>query len=142
MSHFGTSSPRIQRFRQELLDIVPTICTERALLTTKAYKAHEMDQIVLKRAYMLKEVLENMSIYIEPETLIVGNQAEANRSAPIFPEYAMDWVVRELDEFEKRKGERFTISEKNKQILRDIYPYWKGRTLQDKGYAAYPDKAN
>lgn len=141
MSHFGTSTPRIQRFRQELLDIVPTICTERALLTTRAYKAHEMDQIVLKRAYMLKEVLENMSIYIEPETLIVGNQAEANRSAPIFPEYAMDWVIRELDEFEKRKGERFTISEKNKQILRDIYPYWKGRTLQDKGYAAYPDKA-
>ena len=141
MSYFGTSTPRIQRFRQELLDIVPTVCTERALLTTRAYKAHEMDQVVLKRAYMLKEVLENMSIYIEPETLIVGNQAEANRSAPIFPEYAMDWVIRELDDFEKRKGERFTISEKSKQILRDIYPYWKGRTLQDKGYAAYPDNA-
>lgn len=141
MGHFGTSTTRIQRFRQQLLDIVPAVCTERAVLTTKAYKAHEMDQIVLKRAYMLKEVLENMTIYIEDETLIVGNQACENRAAPIFPEYAMDWVVRELDDFEKRTGERFIISEENKQVLRDIYPYWKGRTLQDKGYASYPDKA-
>ena len=141
MGHFGTSTPRIQRFRQQLLDIVPAVCTERAVLTTRAYKAHEMDQIVLKRAYMLREVLENMTIYIEDETLIVGNQACENRAAPIFLEYAMDWIIRELDDFEKRKGERFTISEENKQVLRDIYPYWKGRTLQDKGYAAYPDKA-
>ena len=65
MGYFGTSTNRIQRFRQQLLDIVPAVCTERAMFTTRAYKTHEMDQIVLKRAYMLKEVLENMTIYIE-----------------------------------------------------------------------------
>ena len=53
----------------------------------------------------------------------------------------MDWVIRELDEFDKRPGDRFTITEENKQILRDIYPYWKGRTLQDKAYAIYPEQA-
>ncbi|MBQ3574107.1 MAG: formate C-acetyltransferase/glycerol dehydratase family glycyl radical enzyme, partial [Clostridia bacterium] len=141
MPHFGTSTERIRSFRQKLLDITPEVCTERAILTTRAYKAHEMEQVVLRRAYMLREVLENMTIYIEPETLIVGNQAKSNRSAPIFPEYAMDWIIRELDDFEKRSGDRFTITEENKQILRDIYPYWKGRTLQDKGYAAFPDNA-
>ncbi len=142
MNHFGTSTERIRSFRRELLDIsVPVVCVERAVLTTRAYKAHEMDQIVLKRAYMLKEILENMSIYIEPQTLIVGNQAKANRAAPVFPEYAMDWLIRELDDFEDRPGDRFHISEENKQVLRDIYPYWKGRTLQDKGYAAFSDKA-
>lgn len=141
MNYFGTSTDRIRRFRQRLLDTEPIVCTERAVLTTKAYKEHEMDQTVLKRAYMLKEILENMSIYIEPETLIVGNQAKANRAAPIFPEYAMDWVIQELDEFDKRPGDRFFISEENKKILRDMYPYWKGRTLQDKGYAAFPEKA-
>lgn len=66
---------------------------------------------------------------------------ERKSAAPVFPEYAMDWVVQELDEFEKREGDRFTISEENKQTLREIYPYWKGRTLQDKGYAAYPESA-
>ena len=141
MEHFGQSTRRIQSMRRDLLDTQATVCTERAVLATRAYKAHEMDQTVLKRAYMLKEVLENMTVYIEPETLIVGNQASRNRAAPIFPEYAMDWVIRELDEFEKRSGDRFTITEENKQILRDIYPYWKGRTLQDKAYAVYPEQA-
>ena len=139
--HFGVSTPRIQRMRQRLLSIQPTVCTQRAVLATRAYREHEMDPVVLKRAYMLKEVLENMDIYIEPDTLIVGNQASCDRSAPIFPEYAMDWVIRELDEFDKRPGDRFTITEENKQILRDIYPYWKGRTLQDKAYAVYPEDA-
>lgn len=141
MNDFGDMTPRIKSFRDELLKIEPKVCAERARLATKAYREHESDQIILKRAYMLKEVLENMSIYIEPQTLIVGNQASENRAAPVFPEYAMDWVVQELDEFEKREGDRFTISEENKQTLREIYPYWKGCTLQDKGYAAYPESA-
>ena len=141
MEYFGESTQRIQNMRRALLDTQATVCTERAVLATRAYKAHEMDQTVLKRAYMLREVLENMTIYIEPETLIVGNQASQNRAAPIFPEYAMDWVIRELDEFEQRSGDRFTITEENKQLLRQIYPYWKGRTLQDKAYAVYPEQA-
>lgn len=138
---FGPLSDRISRLRQNILNIRPEVCVERAVLTTKAYQEHEQDQVVLKRAYMVKEILENMTIYIEDDTLIVGNQAKQNRSAPIFPEYAMDWIIRELDDFEKRDGDAFYISEENKEILRGIYPYWKGRTLQDKGYASFPKQA-
>lgn len=138
---FGRLGERNAEFRKKILNMRPEVCVERALLTTKAYKEHEQDQTVLKRAYMVKEILENMTIYIEDDTLIVGNQAKKNRSAPIFPEYAMDWVIRELDDFEKRSGDAFFISEENKQVLKEIYPYWKGRTLQDKGYASFPEQA-
>lgn len=139
--YFGPLNERTARIRARLLDTQPTVDTQRALLTTESYRAHEKDQVVLRRAYMLDNVLRNMSIYIDPDALLVGNQASSDRSAPIFPEYAMDWVIKELDAFDKRDGDRFTITEENKQILRDIYPYWKGRTLQDKGYAAFPERA-
>jgi len=139
--YFGSWNERTARSRARLLDTQPTVDTQRALLTTESYRAHEQDQVVLRRAYMLDNVLRNMSIYIDPDALLVGNQASSDRSAPIFPEYAMDWVINELDAFDKRDGDRFTITEENKQILRDIYPYWKGRTLQDKGYAAFPERA-
>ena len=139
--YFGGLNERTARIRARLLDTQPTVDTQRALLTTESYRAHEQDQVVLRRAYMLDNVLRNMSIYIDPDALLVGNQASSDRSAPIFPEYAMDWVINELDAFDKRDGDRFTITEENKQILRDIYPYWKGRTLQDKGYAAFPERA-
>ena len=46
----------------------------------------------LKRAYMLKQILENMTLYIEDETMIVGNQASSNKDAPIFPEYTLEFV--------------------------------------------------
>jgi len=138
MSYFGELHPRTAAIRKRIMGTQPAVCTQRAVYTTQAYRAHEQDQVVLKRAYMVDAVLRNMSIFIDPDELIVGNHASANRAAPIFPEYAIDWVVAELDEFEKRDGDRFTITEENKQILRDIYPYWKGRTLKDKGYAAFP----
>ena len=139
--YFGGLNERTGRIRARLLDTQPTVDTQRAILTTESYRAHEQDQVVLRRAYMLDNVLRNMHIYIDPDALLVGNQASSDRSAPIFPEYAMDWVIKELDAFDQRDGDRFTITEENKQILRDIYPYWKGRTLQDKGYAAFPERA-
>ena len=139
--YFGQLNIRTARMREKLLAATPTVCTERAVLTTESYIKHEKEPVVLKRAYMLESILRGMTIYIDSDALIVGNQASADRAAPIFPEYAMDWVVHELDEFDKRPGDRFAITEENKSILREIYPYWNGRTLKDKGYASFPDSA-
>jgi formate C-acetyltransferase len=141
MNHFGDLHERTAVMRERMLNTSATVCTERAALTSEAYKRHEMDQVVLRRAHTLKNILQHMSIYIDSEALLVGNQAGANRAAPIFPEYAMDWVMDELDAFAERDGDRFEITEDSKQTLREIYPYWKGRTLQDKGYAAFPEEA-
>ncbi|MDC7234388.1 MAG: glycyl radical protein [Spirochaetales bacterium] len=141
MSKFGTATKRMQNFRDEIIGTTASVCTERALLATEAYKEHEMEQTVLKRAYLLKNVLSKMTIFIEPQTLIVGNQASVNRAAPIFPEYAMEWVAHELEKFDQRDGDLFRISEESKKDIAAIYPYWKGKTLQDKAYAAYPEQA-
>jgi len=140
-NHFGELNPRTARMRERLLAAQPVVCTERAVLTTESYKRYEQEQVVLKRAYMLDAVLRGMSVYIDPDALIVGNQASADRAAPIFPEYAMDWVIDELDEFNERPGDRFLITDENKDILKEIFPYWKGHTLKDKGYASFPESA-
>jgi pyruvate-formate lyase len=141
MSYFGELTTRMKEFRYELIDAKPMVCVERAMYTTESYKLHADKPMVLRRALMLENILKNMSIYIEPQTLIAGNQASSNRSAPIFPEYAMDWVIGELDEFDKRDGDRFYITEENKQELRDIAPYWEHNTLKDRGLAAMPDES-
>lgn len=137
-SYFGNLSPRMQSFRDDLLNAKPQVCVERALITTKTYQESQDQPLAIKRALMLKNVLEQMSIFIEPQTLIVGNQASSNRSAPIFPEYAMQWVIDELDQFEHRDGDVFYITEENKQKLRDIAPFWEHNTVLDRGLAAFP----
>jgi formate C-acetyltransferase len=136
--YFGYSSKRIQSLREELLSTEPQICVQRALLATKSYAEHDAEQMIIKRAMVLSDILSSMDIYIEDQTLLCGNQARGNRFAPIFPEYAMDWVIEELDAFGKRSGDRFFISEEDKQTLRSLAPFWKNRCLKDKGLAALP----
>ncbi|MFD1671091.1 glycyl radical protein [Agrilactobacillus yilanensis] len=135
---FGKLTPRMQHYRDKILDAKPYVDAQRAILTTQAYQAHQQEQVDLLRAHVLAHILENMTIYIEPETLLAGNQAQSNRWAPIFPEYSMNWVIDELDQFEKRPGDVFYITEATKTQLREIAPFWKNNTLEDRGYAAFP----
>ncbi|WP_297281778.1 glycyl radical protein [uncultured Anaerococcus sp.] len=139
-NYFGNLSPRMQTFRDELLDVTPEICVERAEIVTKSYKRNQNKPLHIKRALMLRDILENMSIYIEDSSLIAGNQASSNRAAPIFPEYAMSWVIDELEDLEKRDGDVFIVSEENKEKLRNIYPYWENNTIYDKGKPYMPDQ--
>ncbi len=111
--HFGSLTPRMEEFREELLNTPASIDATRAILTTESYKEHADKPLDIKRAKMVENILENMPIFIEDQTMIVGNQAKVNRAAPIFPEYAIDWVIKELDEFENRDGDVFTIDEKS-----------------------------
>ncbi len=136
--YFGNLTPRMEEFRTELLNAKPHVCVERAMITTRVYRQYQDQPLALKRAIMLKEVLAGMTVFIEPQTMIAGNQASSNRSAPIFPEYAMSWVIDELDSFEKRDGDVFYISEEDKQKLRSIAPFWEHNTLLDRGLAAFP----
>lgn len=138
MSYFGKLTERMNKFREELIEAKPMVDAERAKYTTEVYKNHADQPMVLKRAMTLENILKHMTIFIEPETIIAGNQASSNRSAPIFPEYAMDWVIDELDKFEKREGDRFYITEETKQQLRAIAPFWEHNTLKDRGLAAMP----
>lgn len=140
-NYFGNLTPRMKQFRTRLINTTPEVCVERALITTESYRANKNQPLEIKRALMLKDILEKMSIYIEDETLIVGNQASSNLSAPIFPEYAMNWVIDELDEFDKRPGDIFHISEENKEKLKEIYPFWENDTIYDRGKTALPESS-
>ena len=140
--HFGDLTPRMNEFREKVLDKKPYICAQRALLATEAYKKYQNQPAVMKRALMLKNILEKMSIYIEDETLIVGNQASSNKDAPIFPEYTMKFVIDELDTFEKRDGDVFYITEKTKEELRSIADFWENNNLRAKGEALLPKEVS
>lgn len=140
--HFGELTPRMKQYREAVLDQKPYICAERAVLVTQSYQQHCDEPAVLKRAYMLENILNHMSIYIEDETCIVGNQASANRAAPVFPEYTMRFIIDELDTFEKRDGDVFYIREETKEALRSIAPYWEHNTLRAKGEALLPEEVS
>ena len=140
--HFGQLTERMKAFREEVLDEKPYVDAERAVLATAAYRENQNQPRVMVRALMLKRILENMSIYIEDKTLLAGNQATKNRNAPVFPEYTLEFVLNELDLFEKRDGDVFYITEETKELIRTIAPFWQNNNLRARGEALLPDEVS
>lgn len=122
---------RIEAARDKMYHRIATICPERAEIITESFQKTEGEPIVVRRAKAFADILENMTIYIEPNMIIAGNQASTNFAAPIFPEYSIDWIIEELEEFDKRSGDSFQISEETKERLKKIAPYWDGKTHKD-----------
>jgi formate C-acetyltransferase len=126
---------RISLLREKVISTRPSICTERARFYTEAYREHEDQPVIIKRAFALEKTLKGMTIFMDEGELIVGNQSSQHRAAPIFPEYAVDWLPREMNELDKRPGDAFFINEDHKKELVEIAAWWKGKVLYDKGRA-------
>jgi pyruvate formate-lyase/glycerol dehydratase family glycyl radical enzyme len=122
---------RVEFLRNLVLDSIPEICTDRALAITEAYRETVGVPPVLRRALAFDHILQNMNIYILPGELIVGNQAGKPRSAPLFPEFGMDWILNEIDLLPTRTIDKFFITQENKEKIKEIVGYWSGTTHQD-----------
>ena len=131
---------RGQRLKKQVITTKNYLCIERARIITRAYKATENEHILIRRAKAFKEILEEMSVYILDDELIVGHQSSRQRSAPIFPEFAVDWIEEEIDTFQTRSQDNFVVPEEVKEEFRqDILPYWKGKTLFDRLKSYIPE---
>lgn len=124
-------TPRFERMKERFLAVTPEICVERAKLITQSYRETEAEPMIIRRAKALEKILAEMTIFIQEDELIVGNQATKPRSSPIFPEFSCKWLEDELDRLEKRSGDVFLISEEKKQTLRQLFPYWEGKTSNE-----------
>ena len=107
------------------------IKADRAVLITESYRTTEGQPIVLRRAKAFAHILENLPITIRPEELIVGSNSIAPRGCQVFPEYSYEWLEAEFDTVSTRTADPFYISEETKAKLREVYPYWKGKTTSE-----------
>lgn len=136
-----TLSARTQAHKQALIRITkPPVCSERARHYTKVYQENRDKPLPVRRALALAYHLANRTIWIRHDELIVGNQASEVRAAPIFPEYTVSWIEKEIDDLADRPGAGFSVSEENKRILHEICPWWRGQTVQDRCYGMFTDE--
>lgn len=129
----GVSS-RIERLKNAILSSTPEIEAERAVLITKSYQETEDQPMIMRRAKALEKILNEMTVVIRDDELIVGNQTCKPRSAPVFPEFSCRWLLDELDSLPKRTGDVFLVSAETKATLCETLRYWDGKTNNE--YAA------
>ena len=119
----------------------PELTSERARLITESYQTTTKEPTIIRRAKALRKILSEMTIYIQPWELLVGNLGPVPVSAPIYPEGGIDFILEELDTYETRPGDKFEVSEHVKQELCEILPWWQGKTLKERGLYLIPPEA-
>lgn len=133
---------RVSKLRDDVIHSKPILCSERALIITELYKQTEDQPKVTRRALALQAILDNMTQNIWDGELIVGSHgSNGRRSAPVFPEYAVEWLEEELDEMlETREQDTFIVPEKVKSDLKKIFPYWYNKTIYKKYRSMLPEE--
>jgi formate C-acetyltransferase len=125
-------SDRAARIKKWLLENERLIDLERARYATESYQRTEDEPMAVRRAKMLLYLVRSMSITIYPDEVIVGNRSLLPRMGVIAPEGAVDWIDKELEILPARPQDKFNIRpEQIKELRQEIFPYWRGKTLED-----------
>jgi formate C-acetyltransferase len=127
-------NPRLAKYKEKILSAPYEICIERPKHYTESYKRTEGEHPTIRAAKAFKNLIENMSIYILPEEILVGNR-NSKLVAPIIPieRGEINTVMRtDLENLLNRESQPFHIDEDDKITLKkEILPYWKGKTVKD-----------
>ena len=126
---------RVQKLRKELAETKPFVDSERCRIFTESMKQSDGLPIIIRRAMSFKDVLENMTVWVKPGELIVGNQTPVAKGSPIYPEYSAQWILDELDgkpfRWEDRPGDKFWVKPEDEKVIRECAEYWNGHTVYD-----------
>jgi trans-4-hydroxy-L-proline dehydratase len=124
---------RIQKLRAQSEDTPPSISIERGVLVTEAYKNHlGKVSMPMLRALTFKHLMENKTICINEDELIVGERGTGPQVAPTYPELCCH-TEDDLDLISKRNKISFSVDDEVKKIQQEvIIPYWQGRSMREK----------
>ncbi|MRR29341.1 formate C-acetyltransferase/glycerol dehydratase family glycyl radical enzyme, partial [bacterium] len=131
-THNQNLSERVNRLRQQSLDAVESISSERAELLTDFYQQNlGILSVPVQRAMSFAFLLEHKRIAILDGELIVGEKGDQPKSAPSFPELCCH-SLEDLDILNTRPLTSFKVSpETRKAYAEKIIPFWQGRSIRD-----------
>ena len=124
---------RVQRLRERIIGAPHEVCIERARYLTQAMAANWNLPSLTRMSMALEHILDNMTVVIRDDELIVGCRTSKLKGAPLFPENKWKWIEGDLEAFGQRELQRVLITEEEQRELReDILPFWRGRTVEDR----------
>lgn len=131
-------TPRLQRLMAKVNPKSYPICIEKARLVIESYRAHAGLPHITRKALAIAHFLDNRTIFIEDDELIVGNIAskpcglEVGPHGPTWPE----------EDFTSLLQSGYEISPEDEAELRALDSYWlgKGRTFYERMGRVYDDE--
>ena len=126
------SSKKVEFLKARLRNTHPSISVERARLVTEFYRIPSVESPVSRKAHLLEYLLENMTIFINPESIFVGDHGERYRSVPAYPEWGANWILEDIDTFDTRSTDNMCwVKPEDKEELIKICTEWKGHGFRE-----------
>lgn len=125
---FSEPTDRVKRLKKAIVNAIPYVESERAVLVTESYKETEGLSPIMRRAKAAEKIFNNLPITIHEDELIVGAITKNLRSTEICPEFSYDWVEKEFDTMGTRMADPFQIPKDTANELREAFKYWEGKT--------------
>lgn len=125
---------RIKQLREQSINAINSISSERALLMTEFYQSNEAQMVStpVKRALSFKYIFANKKICINENELIVGERGPAPKACPTFPEICIH-SLEDLQILNDREKVSFRVDEETVKLYKEtIIPFWKGKTNRDR----------
>ncbi len=134
--------PRVNKLRQVFLDRPFNIDNERFRNVTKAYQKYEHLPVKLRCAKAFESILQNATLHIYDDDLILGEIAAPAKASPQYPEFSVNWMLFEAlhEPFEEREHDQFYfVSEEDREEFIDLCRWWQGKAVDDQ-VEAYLDE--
>ncbi|MDR1509449.1 MAG: glycyl radical protein [Synergistaceae bacterium] len=128
---FTKPTVRVEKLKRMIIDAIPHVESERAVLVTESYKETEGLPAIMRRAKAVEKIFGNLPVTIRDDELIVGAITKNPRSTEICPEFSFDWVAKEFDTMGSRLADPFQIPKETAAELAEAFKYWPGRTTSD-----------
>lgn len=125
---FTEPTERVKKLKKAIVDAVPYVESERAVLVTESYKETEGLSPIMRRAKAAEKIFNNLPVTIHDNELIVGAITKNLRSTEICPEFSYDWVEKEFETMGTRMADPFQIPKETANELREAFKYWEGKT--------------
>lgn len=125
---------RIQKLRQESLEIKPFINAQRAILITDFYENGLADgfSIPEQRALAFDYIMSNKSLWISEGELIVGERGPSPKATPTYPEITVH-TIEDLETLNSRPKLKYLVDEETIEVYKNrIIPFWKNKNMRHK----------
>ena len=127
---------RVARLRECSLNTRPRLSLERAALLTDFCSRSGPLSVPVLRAGAFAHIMEHRSIYIGPGELIVGERGPAPKATPTYPELCCHSLA-DFDILDSREKISYCVDDEARRIQQEeIIPYWHGRSMRDRIFAA------
>jgi len=119
--------------KQRLLDVKPSISSNRMMLINEAYQEYAGEPMTIFRAKVFAYILDRIPISIHEGDLLLGVQNSRIRSADVYPEYSANWLKNGgIDHLETREIDPLTVDPEDKKRIMERLDWWEGKSLEER----------